>query len=99
MIWIYLKMLPNPLQVFQYHFDFISELPQGSRRLAKNDICNQAYNYHNFWCVQFHPEADEELIYDELKKIKEKTGKDISVPPDYDYMFPRKLFYNFLNKC
>jgi len=90
------KGLPDPLTVFQYHHDIVSEVPKGSEIISKNDCCIQGFVYDNFYCVQFHPEISGEIA----KIMFERDEIDIESIKEFintDYNVPQKIITNFVN--
>ena len=54
--------LPDTLPVFQWHGDTFA-IPAGGALLATGEDCrNQALRFHNGWGLQFHLEADRDLL-------------------------------------
>jgi len=88
---------PRHFDAFEYHFDYIKSLPENFKMLAKSEKCIQAFSYHNFYGVQFHPEVDGEFAQREVDIIKDKKLTDNVKSVNNSYSLPSRIFENFLN--
>lgn len=89
------KNLSTKLMVFQTHHDAVIDLPRGAILLAKNNNCIQAFQYFNFYGVQFHPEITANIATIMATRDNENVQKKLNgVPKDYE--LPRKIFENFV---
>ncbi|MDO5535775.1 MAG: type 1 glutamine amidotransferase [Propionibacteriaceae bacterium] len=53
----------GPITVVESHHDAVTELPPGAVELARTDrFAHQAFRHGSAWGVQFHPEADPDLL-------------------------------------
>lgn len=91
--------------VWQYHFDEVIELPEGSELLASSQHTKiQAYinSNHNLFGTQFHPEFDKEtgdkLFLDDRKQLA-KNNHDademVTLGPSFD---TGNIFFGFFLK-
>jgi GMP synthase-like glutamine amidotransferase len=78
-----LSGLRNPLYTFQYHYDEVISLPNGTEIYASSPACKiQAFKVKdkNCWGVQFHPEIDynfgKKILVERAENLA-KTGIDI----------------------
>lgn len=98
------KMFENihkELNVFQFHYDHIKNLPENSISLAKSNLCHQAYIFENFLGVQFHPEIDLEFAkceYNAIKNCPINKYCEIEFFKNHNKEHkPELIFENFLN--
>jgi len=62
------RNMPSPWKVFHWHGDTF-EIPAGARHIASSKACaNQAFTLGRFTGIQFHPEADAQLVSELINK-------------------------------
>jgi len=90
--------LPRVMQVFQWHEDAMN-IPEGGLHLAATKSCpNQAFRYRNAYGLQFHVEANRDMLSQWVKDDPERDGLlrtfDLI---EHDFVMQAKaLFSNFL---
>jgi GMP synthase (glutamine-hydrolysing) len=97
-----MKGLENPFYSFSSHFEEVSQLPRGMRKLAESELCPiQACQLEDLpiFGIQFHPEKsarDAEKIFMDKRKAKElkllhpKLSKEL-----YSSKIAETIFSNF----
>ncbi len=65
--------LPNPVKVYQSHYDAVLKAPPESTQVISNDKCVQYYQYGSIISIQSHPEIDVEAA----KRFVIRDNKDI----------------------
>jgi GMP synthase-like glutamine amidotransferase len=90
--------LNNGCMVYEAHKDYTSLMPIGSTVLAQNELCVQAFQYKNFYCLQFHPEIN----YSVAKLMAERDGDNLEsvlgcVENGYDKS--KIIVKNFIEIC
>lgn len=65
---------PNNFLGISVHKDKTIQTPTGCTTLAYTDECIHAFKVNNkpFWCTQFHPEVDKEILVERLTAFKDK---------------------------
>ena len=99
------KGMPKEFYSFGSHFDEVSKLPKGLKKIARSEDCEiQAIQMENqpVFGIQFHPEknlAEAEKTLEERKKkgipqrlLHAQKGKDL-----FDPQVGESIFRNFLN--
>lgn len=87
--------LPPSFKVYESHNDIVSQLPNNSIILSRNQHSIQAYFKDPFICVQFHPE----MLPETAVKINVKEGytpESILNGISYNYRQAFKVFENFV---
>jgi len=90
--------LGNNLVVYQSHHDIVSKVPPGARIIGKNENSIQAFEFRNFYCVQFHPEISFKIA----KIMAERDGDDWDKILNWigeKYNLSEKIISNFLHLC
>jgi len=65
--------LPNPVKVFQSHYDAVMKAPPGSMQVIRNEKCVQYYQFGSIYSIQSHPEIDIAAA----KRFAERDNKEI----------------------
>lgn len=94
--WLF-NSLNEELLVYESHGDIALELPKGATLLSKN-WCNEAFQFRNFFCIQFHPE----ITFEVAELMAERDGKDFeiiskNIPEKYDLSL--QVIKNFVEYC
>ncbi len=96
--------LPEKFLTYESHYEEVTELPPGAKRLAETDRCSiQAFevNQKPIYGVQFHPEYSvEEAEFSLANKLKKGERKDWILnagkgPKLYDENVGNTIFGNF----
>jgi GMP synthase-like glutamine amidotransferase len=102
------KGLPNPIYVFQYHFDEVLSLPSTTEILASNSSTPiQAFrvNAKPVFGIQFHPEiskAKAKEILSSRRDVLQSKGFDVErllseCESKYDETLAQKVISNYLD--
>jgi GMP synthase-like glutamine amidotransferase len=99
-----LQDFPSSFFTYSSHWEEVTELQKGFRKLAKSLLCSiQAYEHEvlPIFGIQFHPERGLERAKESLSKIQKTDPKRPLLHPDrseelYRPEIGSKLFQNFL---
>ena len=67
--------LPNPVKVYQSHYDAVMKAPFGSTQVINNEKCVQYFQYGSIYSIQSHPEITVSVAV----KLAEREGKDLEL--------------------
>ena len=88
--------LPRDLDVYQSHQDIVTQLPEDSVLLARNDMGIQSFVYNNsFYGVQFHPEFSKDVM-EKYLDIRFQKGIIKHVPEVKECEYASEVLNNFI---
>ena len=88
--------LPNPVKVYQSHYDAVMKAPPGSIQVINNEKCVQYYQYGSIYSIQSHPEITVPIAV-ELAKKENKSINTVLNGVNNENIQSHKLLENFTN--